>query len=102
MKLEKKINCTNINTTLNNKIAQILRYNFMDLIRPKKHEIKIKNVIFRFIEIKTYTYPIHEIILKNYQTNFKNFEIKQRQNRTLYKPYSGLKHEKTQKELFLD
>ena len=48
----------------------------MDLIKPKKHEIKIKNVIFRFIEKKTCTYPIHEIILKNYQIISKNSEIK--------------------------
>ena len=48
----------------------------MDLITPKKHEIKIKTAIFRFIKIKTYTYPIHGIILKNYQIIFKNSEIK--------------------------
>ena len=31
MKLQKKINCTNINTKLNDTIAQILGYNFLDL-----------------------------------------------------------------------
>ena len=61
-----------MNTKLNKKIAQILGYNFLDLIRPKKHEIKIKNVTFRFIEIKTCTQPIHEIILKNNFRKFRN------------------------------
>lgn len=73
----------------------------MDLITPKKQDIKIKNVIFRFIELKTCTYPIHEIILKNYQLNYKNSEIEQRQITTLYKPQDGLKLEKTGKKLFL-
>ena len=45
----------------------MLGYNFMDLIKPLKHKIKLKNVIFRFIKIKTCAYLIHEIILKNYQ-----------------------------------
>ena len=48
----------------------------MDLITPKKHETKIKNVIFRFIEKKTRTHPIHGIILKNYQIISKNSKIK--------------------------
>ena len=61
---------------INNKIAQILGYNFLGLIKPWKHKIKIKNVTFRFIKIKTCTYPIHEIILKNYQIVSKNSEIK--------------------------
>ena len=74
--IREKINCTNINTKLNKKIAQILKYNFMDLIKPEKHKIKIKNVIFRFIKIKTCTYPIHKIILKHYQIIFKTSEIK--------------------------
>ena len=73
----------------------------MDLITPKKQDIKIKNVIFRFIELKTCTYPIHEIILKNYQIISKTFEIQQRQIRTLYKPQDGLKLEETKNELFL-
>ena len=48
----------------------------MDSITPNKHEINIKNEISRFIEIKTCTYQIHEIILKNYQIIPKTYEIK--------------------------
>ena len=32
--IRERINCTNINSKLNNTIAQILGYNFLDLIKP--------------------------------------------------------------------
>ena len=48
----------------------------MDSITPNRREINIKNEISRFIKIKTCTYQIHEIILKNYQIIPKNDKIK--------------------------
>ena len=32
--IRERINCTNINTKINNKISQILGYNFLELIKP--------------------------------------------------------------------
>ena len=57
----------------------------MGLTIPNIRELTIKIEIFRINNLKTYTYPIHTRIQKNYQITSKNYRIKYGQTRTLNK-----------------
>ena len=83
--IRNKIICININAKIINIITLIIGHNFLDLTIPNNRDLTIKIEIFRIYHLKSYTYQFHKIILKNYQITSKNYEIKYRQNRTLYK-----------------